>query len=107
MDGWAETYYRTEEDFISGKNKILPYAVNCKTHEKVGILSKALKDAGFTYAVSFAGISSRMTSMLVNMTFKKYAKCPYPVKYKTINDRVYTLEEFIDEVLNKIVANHK
>jgi hypothetical protein len=106
MDGWAETYYKTEEDYINGNNKVLPYAVNCKTHERVGILSKTLKEAGFTYAVTSTGIPNRMTSLLVNMTFRKYAKCPYPVHYETVNKRVYTLEEFMDEVLSKIVTNH-
>ena len=101
MDGWAETYYRTEEDYIYGKNKVLPYAVNCKTHERIGILSKALKEAGFAYAVTFIGIPSRMTSFLVNMTFKKYAKCPYPVNFKTVNDHIYSMEEFMDEILNQ------
>ena len=102
MDGWAETYYKTEEDYINGKNKMIPYAVNCKTHERVGILSKALRNAGFTYASTMSGIPSQMTSFLINMSFKKYAKIPYPVHFETVNDRVYTLEEFMDEVLNKI-----
>ena len=99
MDGWAETYYRTDEDYENGLNKVLPYAVNCKAKEKIGILTKALKDAGFTYAVTSTGIPSMMTSFLINMEFKKYAKIPYPVHYGCVNDRVYTVEEFLDEVL--------
>ena len=97
MDGWTETYYRTEEDYINSRNKVLPYAVNCKTPERVGILSKALKEAGFTYAVTFTGTPSMMTSFLVNMAFKKYAKCPYSVSYTCVNARVYTMEEFMEE----------
>ena len=99
MDGWAETYYRTEEDYTYGKNKVLPYVVNCKTHERVGILSKSLRDAGFTYAYTMSGIPSQLTSFLVNISFKKYAKIPYPVHFESANDHVYTLEEFM-EVLN-------
>ena len=34
MDGWTETYYRTEEDYLNDKDKVLPYAVNCKTPER-------------------------------------------------------------------------
>ena len=104
MDGWAETYYKTEEDYINGKNKVLPYAVNCETPERVGILSKALKDAGFTYAVTGNGIPNLMTSFLVNIAFKKYAKIPYPVHYESANDRVYTLEEFLNEILKPVLC---
>ena len=107
MDGWAETYYKTEEDYINGTNKVLPYVVNCESHERVGILSKALRNAGFTYAPTMSGIPSQMTTFLVNMSFKKYTKCPYPVHYASVNDRVYTLEEFMEEVFNKTENEHE
>ena len=107
MDGWAETYFKTEEDYINDKNKVRPYAVTCKTHERVGILSKALRNAGFTYASTMSGIPSQMTSLLINMSFKKYAKIPYPGHFDVVNDHVFTLEEFMDEVFNKTNTAHE
>lgn len=101
MDGWAQTYYRTEEDYKQGTNKVLPYAVNCKEHKRISILTKALNDAGFTYACTFTGTPSLMTSFLVNTEFKIYAKVPYPVGYNCVNDRVYTIEEFFEEMSNR------
>ncbi len=107
MDGWAETYYRTEEDYLNGKNKVLPYVVNCKTPERVGILSKALRNAGFTYTATLSGIPNQMTYFLINISFKKYTKVPYPVHYGSVNDRVYTIEEFMEEVFNKTEGEHE
>jgi len=99
VEGWAETYYRTEEDFQAGRNKVLPYAVNCKVQQNIGILTDRLKAAGFTYAPTYTGVPSLMTSFLVNMEFKKYAKIPYPVHFECVNDRVYTIDEFFEEIL--------
>lgn len=98
VDGWAETYYRTEEDFQTGRNKVLPYAVNCKEQQNIGILTNCLKAAGFTYAPTYTGIQSSMTTFLVNLEFKKYAKIPYPVHFECVNERVYSIEEFLKEV---------
>lgn len=101
MDGWNETYYRTEEDFKGRKNKVLPYVVNCMSRQRIGLLTNPLREAGFTYAVTCHGIPNQMTSFLVNLEFKKYAKIHYPIKFECVNDRVYTIEEFLEEVLYK------
>ena len=101
MDGWAETYYRNERDYTNGKNKVLPYAVNCQEKERIGLLTKRLKAEGYTYAASLTDISNQITTFLVNTEFKKYAKIPFPAKYACVNDRVYSIEEFIEEVLKK------
>ena len=101
MDGWAETYYRTEEDYELRKNKVLPYAVNCKVKDNIGKLTTRLREEGYTYAETFAGIPSQMTSFLVNTEFRKYTKIPYPVKFECVNDKVYSIEEFIEMVFAK------
>ena len=76
MEGWAEMFYRTEAD-REAENKVLPYAVNCKEQKRIGIL--------------------------VNLEFKKYYKIPYPVHFSCVGDRVYSIEEFIEEVLTAII----
>ena len=81
MEGWAEMYYRTEAD-REAENKVLPYAVNCKEQKST---------------------PSLMTSFLVNLEFKKYYKIPYPVHFSCVGDRVYSIEEFIEEVLTAII----
>ena len=101
MDGWQETYYRTEEDFKACKNKVLPYAVNCMERQRIGLLTTPLREAGFTYAVTCHGLPNQMTSFLINLEFKKYAKILYPIHFECVNDRVYTIEEFLDEILYK------
>lgn len=98
MDGWAKTYYRTEEDYVNRKNKVLPYAVNCKEQKRIGLLTKALKDANFSYAHTYTGTPSLMTSFLINLEFKVYAKIPYPVYFDNVGNRVYSIEEFLEEV---------
>lgn len=32
---------------------------------------------------------------------RENAKCPYPVNFKTVNDHIYSMEEFMDEILNQ------
>ena len=103
MDGYAELYYRTEEDYKAKKNKVLPYSVNCGEHKNIGVLVNLLKDAGFSYVVTTTGTPSQMTSFLVNLEFKKYYKLPYPVRFACVEDRVYTLDEFLDEVFTPYV----
>lgn len=102
MEGWAEMYYRTEAD-REAENKVLPYAVNCKEQKRIGILVNWLKDAGFTLVPTSTGKPSLMTSFLVNLEFKKYYKIPYPVHFSCVGDRVYSIEEFIEEVLTAII----
>ena len=102
MRGWAEMYYRTEAD-REAENKVLPYSVNCKEQKRIGILVNRLKDAGFTLVPTSTGTPSLMTSFLVNLEFKKYYKIPYPVHFSCVGDRVYSIEEFIEEVLTAII----
>ena len=71
MDGWAELYYRTENDYKAKENKVLPYSVNCGEHKNIGVLVNILKDAGFSYVVTTTGAPSLMTSFLVNLKFRK------------------------------------
>ena len=106
MDGWAELYYRTENDYKAKENKVLPYSVNCGEHKNIGILVNILKDAGFSYVVTTTGTPSLMTSFLVNLKFRKYYKVPYPVRFACVEDRVYTLDEFLDEVFTPYVKTH-
>ena len=94
MEGWAEMYYRTEAD-REAENKVLPYAVNCKEQKRIGILVNRLKDAGFTLVPTSTGTPSLMTSFLVNLEFKIHFSC--------VGDRVYSIEEFIEEVLTAII----
>ena len=58
-----------------------------------------MKTVEFTYAHTYTGVPSLMTSFLVNMEYKKYAKIPYPVHFECVNDRVYSIDEFFEEVL--------
>ncbi len=102
MDGWAELYYRTDAD-QEADNKVLPYAVNCEEHKKINFLVNRLKDAGFTLVPTSTGTPSLMTSFLVNIEFKKYYKIPYPVHFSCVGDKVYSIEEFIKEVLTAII----
>ena len=60
MDGWAELYYRTENDYKAKENKVLPYSVNCGEHKNIGVLVNILKDAGFSYVVTTTGAPSLM-----------------------------------------------
>ena len=106
MDGWAELYYRTENDYKAKENKVLPYSVNCGEHKNIGVLVNILKDAGFSYVVTTTGAPSLMTSFLVNLKFRKYYKVPYPVRLACVEDRVYTLDEFLDEVFTPYVKTH-
>ena len=106
MDGWAELYYRTENDYKAKENKVLPYSVNCGEHKNIGVLVNILKDAGFSYVVTTTGAPSLMTSFLVNLKFRKYYKVPYPVRFACAEDRVYTLDEFLDEVFTPYVKTH-
>ena len=106
MDGWAELYYRTENDYKAKENKVLPYSVNCGEHKNIGVLVNILKDAGFSYVVTTTGAPSLMTSFLVNLKFRKYYKVPYPVRFACVEDRVYTLDEFLDEVFKPYVKAH-
>ena len=106
MDGWAELYYRTENDYKAKENKVLPYSVNCGEHKNIGVLVNILKDAGFSYVVTTTGAPSLMTSFLVNLKFRKYYKVPYPVRFACVEDRVYTLDEFLDEVFTPYVKTH-
>lgn len=106
MDGWAELYYRTENDYKAKENKVLPYSVNCGEHKNIGVLVNILKDAGFSYVVTTTGTPSLMTSFLVNLKFRKYYKVPYPVRFACVEDRVYTLDEFLDEVFTPYVKAH-
>ncbi len=105
MDGWAETYYRTEEDYKARKNKVLPYAVNCKYKTRIGLLTKPLREAGFTYAVTCSGTPNQLTSFLINLEFKKYAKIPYPVNFENKGNKVYDIDEFLKEILEPYLAH--
>ncbi|MBO5631440.1 MAG: hypothetical protein J5965_20425 [Aeriscardovia sp.] len=99
MDGWAETYYRTEEDFATQKNKVLPYVVNCESKEKIESFTARLKEEGYTYAATVTGLPSTTISFLVNTQFKKYAKVPYPARFDCVNNRIYSIDEFIENFL--------
>jgi hypothetical protein len=98
MDGYAELYYRTEADYKVKRNEVLPYAVNCKEYNNIGILVNTLKEAGFSFVLETSGTPSLMTTFLVNLDFKKYYKIPYPVKFECVGDRVYTVDEFLEVV---------
>ena len=98
MDGYAELYYRTEAEHKNESNKVLPYAVNSEEHKDIGILVNMLNDAGFTFVLTTTGTPNLMTTFLINLDFKKYYKIPYPVKFECMGDRVYTVDEFLEEV---------
>ncbi len=101
MDELFELYYRSEEDFYKQQNTVLPYAVNCKEHNRIPLLVSPLKEAGFTFVPTLKGFPNQMTSFLIDMDFKKYYKMPFPVGCNCVERRVYTVEEFIGEIFNK------
>ena len=100
MDPVLEMYYRTEEDFLKKQNRVLPYMVNCGDLKRCGLLTTPLRAAGYTYIVPGSGIPNRMAVFLVNLEFKKYYKMPYPVGSSCVGSRIYTVEEFLEEVFN-------
>ena len=69
MDGYAELYYRTEADYKVKRNEVLPYAVNCKEYNNIGILVNTLKEAGFSFVLETSGTPSLMTTFLGSSGF--------------------------------------
>lgn len=69
----------------------------------IGGLTLFLSCSSDDYPASDSGTPSLMTSFLVNLEFKKYYKIPYPVHFSCVGDRVYSIEEFIEEVLTAII----
>ena len=107
MDPVLELYYRSEEDYWKEQNKVLPYMVNCEDIKRCGLLTTPLKEAGFTYIVPGSGMPNRMAHFLVNLEFKKFYKMPYPVGSSCVNNRTYSVEEFIEEVLNPYLEQER
>jgi hypothetical protein len=42
-----------------------------------------------------------MAHFLVNLEFKKFYKMPYPVGSSCVGDKIYSVEEFFEEVFNE------
>ena len=97
-----ELYY---EDYISNycnswwkARRVLPYMVFERSSEKRERFRAFLKDEGFkqvTWNDSYLGI-------LVNMEFRNFGLVNRPVKFARVNDRDYSIQEFIDEVYKKM-----
>ncbi len=104
IDELFELYYRTEEDFWKEQNKVLPYAVNCQELKRIDKLVKLLRAEGFSFVPTLKGFPNQMTTFLVNLDFKKYYKIPFPVHCSCVNGRIYTIEEFVEEVFNRQVS---
>ena len=97
---WRLAYYPTEEDADTGneEKEVLPYSVRYKTLEEMETLTKMLEDTGFNCCFH----REKMRSLLINTTFMTWAVYPKRVHLPRVDDRTYTTQEFIDEVLTPI-----
>lgn len=84
-------------EWLNRRERILPYMVFERSPEEREKFRVFLKKEGFlevTWNGSYLGI-------LVNMEFRNFGLVNRPVKFARVNDRNYSIQEFIDEVYYK------
>ena len=80
--------------YLNSLERILPYMVFERSPEEREKFRAFLKEEGFkeeTWNDSYLGI-------LVNMRFRNFGLVNRPVKFARVNDRDYSIKEFIDEI---------
>lgn len=86
-----EVYY---EHYANGKGddgrRVLPYMVNCLNDGEAKRLFDLLKSSGYQCVAWNVGFH-----VLVNTEFRRFGMIHYPCKHSCVDDRIYTLEEFL------------
>ena len=99
MDAYYKDYnlHCHDREWFDNAERVLPYMVHEKDRKKREEFRAFLEAEGFkllTWNPDFAGV-------LVNMEFRNFGLIYLPCKHACVNDRNYTIQEFMDEVYNR------
>ena len=99
MDAYYKDYnlHCHDREWFDNAKRVLPYMVLEKDRKKREKFRAFLEAEGFkllTWNPDFAGV-------LVNMEFRNFGLIYLPCKHACVNDRNYTIQEFMDEVYNR------
>ena len=96
MDAYYKNYSLRcrNKEYIDNAERVLPYMVLEKDRKKREAFRAFLETEGFTLLTwnsDFAGV-------LVNMEFRNFGLIYLPCKHGCVNNRNYSIQEFLDEV---------
>lgn len=99
MDVYYKDYslHCHDKEWLGNKERVLPYMVLERDRVKREGFRAFLEAEGFkllTWNPDFAGV-------LVNMEFRNFGLIYLPCKHACVNDRNYSIQEFMDEVYYK------
>ena len=96
MDAYYKDYnlHCHDKDWPGNAERVLPYMVLERNRGKREEFRAFLETEGFkllTWNPDFSGV-------LVNMEFRNFGLIYLPCKHACVNDRNYSIQEFLDEV---------
>ena len=103
---WEEVYYEHYAENCRGcywkEKKQLPYGVKCTSAQEKEQLEKLLRSDGFRCVGSSACIA-----LLINLELKRYCSYPKAAVMSCINNRLLSVETFLEEVYHPWRSNQE
>lgn len=93
-----EVYYEHYRENCRGRywdeEKSLPYSVKFSDEASKCEMADTLNRAGFTCVNGL----NNYPVLLINLELKRWASITKPCKHSSINDRLYSYQDFLDEI---------